>query len=83
MDYDPQALEPELSKIHFTIGGPYFTEYADGRHASPWQAGREDMPICVRRKDPPAEIGQANAGVESARTPRPPVRQELNLERRR
>jgi len=51
VDYDPPALEPELSNIHFTIGGPYFTEYADCEHAGLWLAEREDMLHCDQHKD--------------------------------
>jgi hypothetical protein len=51
VDYDPPALEPELSNIHFTIGGPYFTEYADCKHADLWLAEREDMLHCDQHKD--------------------------------
>jgi hypothetical protein len=51
VDYDPPALASELSNIHFTIGGPYFTEYVDCEHADLWQAEREDMLGCVQRTD--------------------------------
>jgi hypothetical protein len=37
-DYDPNA-----ALVHFTEGGPYFTDYADVDYADEWLAARERM----------------------------------------
>lgn len=37
------APDPEAANVHFTIGGPYFTEYAGCEHAAGWFAEREAM----------------------------------------
>jgi hypothetical protein len=52
--YDPPVPVSELSNIHYTIGGPYFEEYADCGYADLWQAEREHMLCCIQRKDLPA-----------------------------
>ena len=49
VDYDSAVPASELSNIHFTIGGPYFTEYADCGYADLWLAEREDMLHCDQR----------------------------------
>ena len=49
VDYDAAVPVPELSNIHFTIGGPYFTEYADCGYADLWMAEKEDMLCCEQR----------------------------------
>lgn len=37
------APDPDAANVHFTIGGPYFTEYAGCEHATEWFAEREAM----------------------------------------
>ena len=37
------APDPNASLIHFTIGGPYFHEYADCEHSNTWNAVKEKM----------------------------------------
>lgn len=37
------APDPDAANVHFTIGGPYFTEYAGCEHAAEWFAEREAM----------------------------------------
>lgn len=37
------APTDEVSLVHYTIGGPYFPEYADCEHAGAWFAEREAM----------------------------------------
>ena len=37
-DYDDQA-----GNVHYTIGGPYFTEYSDCDYADEWRSVREEM----------------------------------------
>jgi len=39
--YDPPA--PDVSLVHFTLGGPYFPEYADCEYADAWRAARDAM----------------------------------------
>jgi hypothetical protein len=41
VDYDPPS--PAVSLAHFTIGGPYFPEYADCPFAEEWRAERAAM----------------------------------------
>ena len=40
----------DVSLVHYTIGGPYFQEYADCEHAAAWFAEREAMLYAVARK---------------------------------
>jgi hypothetical protein len=49
VDYDTAVPVSELSNIHFTIGGPYFTEYADCGYADLWLGEKEDMLCCEQR----------------------------------
>jgi hypothetical protein len=37
-DYDPKA-----SLVHYTLGGPYFYDYASSEYAGEWQALRDRM----------------------------------------
>jgi hypothetical protein len=46
--YDP--YEPDVSLIHYTIGGPYFDEYVDCDYADLWFKERDDMMRCDQRK---------------------------------
>jgi hypothetical protein len=39
--YDPPA--PDAALVHFTLGGPYFGEYADCEHADAWRQELEAM----------------------------------------
>jgi hypothetical protein len=39
--YDPPA--PDVSLAHFTLGGPYFPEYAHCEYADAWRAARDAM----------------------------------------
>ncbi len=39
--YDPP--NPDVSLVHYTIGGPYFPEYRDCEHAAVWQRERDAM----------------------------------------
>lgn len=39
--YDPPR--PDASLVHFTIGGPYFAEYAGCEYAEEWRAARDAM----------------------------------------
>ena len=40
-DYDPP--NPDVSLVHFTIGGPYFEEYRDCEYADVWRREMQDM----------------------------------------
>lgn len=46
--YDPAGARAH--NAHFTIGGPYFNEYADCEHGSEWFAERERMLSVKQRK---------------------------------
>lgn len=37
------APRPNASLVHYTMGGPYFNEYADCEHAQIWLDARQDM----------------------------------------
>jgi lipopolysaccharide biosynthesis glycosyltransferase len=37
------APNPKASLVHYTLGGPYFNEYADCEHAQVWLDAREAM----------------------------------------
>ena len=50
-DYDPQA-----ALVHFTVGGPYFQQYAKCDYAGEWFAARDRMLRCEQR-----ELAQAAA----------------------
>jgi hypothetical protein len=41
VEYDPPR--PDASLLHFTIGGPWFPEYANCQYADEWRAERDDM----------------------------------------
>jgi hypothetical protein len=34
---------PDAANVHYTLGGPYFDEFADCEHAQAWQEGRTSM----------------------------------------
>ena len=40
---------PDAALVHYTIGGPYFREYADCEYAAEWFAEREAMLRCDQR----------------------------------
>lgn len=42
----------EVSLVHFTLGGPYFSEYADCEYAREWRAERDSMLYAGRLKPP-------------------------------
>ena len=37
------APNPDVSLVHYTIGGPYFEEYRDCEYAEAWQRERQEM----------------------------------------
>lgn len=41
---------PEVSLIHYTIGGPYFQEYIDCDYSAEWFKERDEMMHCDQRK---------------------------------
>jgi len=41
VEYDPPR--PDASLLHFTIGGPWFPEYAGCQYSDEWRAERDDM----------------------------------------
>jgi len=45
--YDPPARDVSLA--HFTLGGPYFPEFADCEHGQAWRAERDAMLHAGRR----------------------------------
>jgi hypothetical protein len=44
------APSQDVSLVHYTIGGPYFPEYAGCEHAAAWFAEREAMLHAGTRK---------------------------------
>lgn len=43
------APDPDVSLVHYTIGGPYFDEYRDCEHADAWRQERTQM-LRVQKK---------------------------------
>ena len=41
VDYDPP--DPDVSNVHFTLGGPYFSEFRDCEYADAWRRERDAM----------------------------------------
>lgn len=39
----------DVKNVHWTIGGPYFTEYADADFAKEWFDGRDKVNFCKQR----------------------------------
>ena len=54
VNYDPPNADAAL--VHFTLGGPYFNEYADCEFAKEWRAERDDM-LHVEQRQPAAKAG--------------------------
>lgn len=46
--YDPP--DADAANVHFTLGGPYFSEYAGCEHAAAWFAEREAMARVEQRQ---------------------------------
>ncbi len=46
--YDPPSND--VSLVHFTLGGPYFSEYAECEYAEEWRAERDAMLYAVSGK---------------------------------
>ncbi len=44
--YNPPR--PDAALVHYTIGGPYFAEYADCEYAEEWFAERDAMLYCAQ-----------------------------------
>lgn len=44
------APNPKAKIVHFTIGGPYFQEYADVEYSEEWQTMNESMRHCMQLK---------------------------------
>lgn len=43
------APSRDVSLVHFTLGGPYFSEFADSEYADEWRAEREAMLFAEHR----------------------------------
>jgi lipopolysaccharide biosynthesis glycosyltransferase len=43
------ARRPDAALVHFTLGGPYFPEYADCEYAAEWRTEKERMLSVSRR----------------------------------
>jgi len=48
------AHDPDVSLVHYTLGGPYFDEYRDCEYAAEWRAERERMLAVTQRDTAPA-----------------------------
>jgi hypothetical protein len=44
------AHEPDVSLVHYTLGGPYFDEYRDCEYAAEWRAELERMLAVTQRE---------------------------------
>ena len=43
------APDPDAALVHYTLGGPYFPDYADCEHAQAWRDERDRMLYASRR----------------------------------
>lgn len=43
------APDPDVSLVHYTIGGPYFHEWRDCEYAAAWRRERDAMLQCMQR----------------------------------
>jgi hypothetical protein len=50
VDYDPQVPVSEISNLHYTLGGPYYSAYLDCGYAGEWLAEREHLLHMEERK---------------------------------
>jgi hypothetical protein len=48
VDYDPPS--DEVSLLHYTLGGPYFSEYENCGYAQLWRQERQAMLFADRRR---------------------------------
>jgi len=46
---DEYEHNDEAKLLHYTIGGPYFTDYRDCDHAADWLAEYAEMNHCTQR----------------------------------
>jgi hypothetical protein len=42
--------DPDVSLVHYTLGGPYFEEYRDCEYAEEWRQELANMLACAQRK---------------------------------
>ncbi len=47
--YDPPTPVGDISNLHYTIGGPYFSEYRETEYADEWFREREALLKCEQR----------------------------------
>jgi lipopolysaccharide biosynthesis glycosyltransferase len=47
-DYDP--YDPDVSLVHYTIGGPFYDEFRDCEYSKEWLAERDQMLHCEQVK---------------------------------
>ena len=50
VDYDANRPVGEISNLHYTIGGPYFDDYADCSYNKEWTDERDRMLHADQRK---------------------------------
>ncbi len=48
VDYEPARAIEDISLLHYTIGGPYFTDYADCGYADLWRDEYRKTVFCAR-----------------------------------
>jgi hypothetical protein len=44
------APRPDASLVHFTLGGPYFADYADCEYADEWRAEKARMLVVAEKR---------------------------------
>lgn len=49
--YDPSVPADEVCNLHYTIGGPYFEDYANTDYAADWFAEKDAMLRCDQRRE--------------------------------
>lgn len=50
VDYDPTLPLSEVSNLHYTLGGPYYSEYIHCAYADTWLAERDHLLFMEERK---------------------------------
>lgn len=50
VDYDPQLPVDQVSNLHYTLGGPYYSAYRDCGYADLWLAERDHLLFMEERK---------------------------------
>lgn len=56
------AYDPDAANVHYTVGGPYFTQYADCEYATEWLLDKHAMLEVDNTRNQPAAAPLQRAG---------------------